>query len=77
MSVLFADDTLHVTDCQHIKQARILSQRTPDDAGDWFTVNKLKLNMDKTKELIFYTTNIGNANDCVTLWGFQIDNLLI
>jgi hypothetical protein len=76
-SLLFADDTTIIGQGRGPQLAKSRAQELFTEAEKWFSDNKLKLNVDKTREMICTLGRTDNLNVApVTLLGFGIDSKL-
>lgn len=74
--VLFADDTTLICANKNVTDLAQNSSEILVKASNWFSINKLKLNEDKTQEIIFSSNvNITNKKS-VSLLGIVLDDRL-
>ncbi|XP_039297925.1 uncharacterized protein LOC120354625 [Nilaparvata lugens] len=73
--LLFADDTSLFADHKSVDSARLAVRELYHSASQWFDLNKLALNSDKTQEISF-SLNSGIATGTVKLLGFSLDSRL-
>lgn len=74
--VLYADDTTLINSDTSIDNLRKISSDVEEVAKSWFTRNYLKLNQNKTQQLIFPGKTNQTLNSSVTLLGITLDNKL-
>ena len=75
-SVLFADDTTVVTSNRNYNNLIHDSNLSQKNVETWFTINKLKLNDNKTQKLLFTSNNNLSVTGNVKLLGVVVDNNL-
>lgn len=74
-SVLFADDTSLVSTGKNLQMLSVNKDKALKLATEWFTVNQLKLNENKTKEIIF-SSNSSSSEQTGKLLGITLDGNL-
>ena len=73
-SLLFADDTTLLSSAKNTEAAMAASRSLLQRAEKWFAANKLKLNEDKTKRIIFSPSD--DVAGCAKLLGVVVDGSL-
>lgn len=72
--IQFADDTSILTSGDSIESAKLLAKESLDAAGEWFNMNKLKQNPNKTKQLLISTRS--SSQEQATFLGLTLDTRL-
>lgn len=74
--VMFADDTTLICSDKILKNLLHCSKEMVKKAEDWFTINKLKLNQQKTQEIIFSSHSDISQGNSAKLLGIVLDDKL-
>lgn len=75
-TLIFADDTTLITNAQDLNQLNIKAINILNEAKIWFVDNKLKINEDKTQQLICSLKILPSEQAPVKLLGFWLDGKL-
>lgn len=75
-SIMFADDTTILCSDRNIDNLMELSSRNEQLAQDWFTLNELKLNQEKTQRLVISSNKNITTGANVKLLGIYLDDNL-
>lgn len=73
--IMFADDTTLTVKAKTVERAMELMTEDLEKIFNWLNVNKLKLNVDKTKWMIFTNKNNINTNLSLTIGGSNIERV--
>lgn len=81
MTMLYADDSSFINDGVHCEEVFVSANETQEHALNWFTSNKLSLNTEKTKTVVFslnrqLCNNLLYNNNTVKFLGFHLDSRL-